>query len=217
MYEASRVSHHLITHMLVILFKQVSTRALDPLEAPLEAWWAKHQGIAGGAIKITSMLISASGLPGAGALSAVMDKVVIAAAGATENRESCKRLAFLVRTCDIALSDAGSKSSLCASGHAEELLASLKGAMEEAAQVAEEFGQKGGMVMRLVKYSGDADAFKQVHNRLGDCMKVRMPTVPLHPWAFFLKCLFFGRGSPSTCPPLCGRKCRPSSTSCWRR
>ena len=172
MYEASRVSHHLITHMLVILFTQVSTRALDPIEAQLEAWWAEYQGIAGGAIKITSMLISASGLPGAGALSAAMDKVVIAAAGATENRESCKRLAFLVCTCDIALSDAGSKNGLCASGHAEELLASLKEAMEEAAAVAKEFGQKRGMVMRLVKYSSDADAFKQVHNRLGDCMKV---------------------------------------------
>ena len=172
MYEESRVSHHLITHMLVILFTQVSTRALDPIEAQLEAWWAEYQGIAGGAIKITSMLISASGLPGAGALSAAMDKVVIAAAGATENRESCKRLAFLVCTCDIALSDAGSKNSLCASGHAEELLASLKEAMEEAAAVAEEFGQKRGMVMRLVKYSGDADAFKQVHQRLDDCMKV---------------------------------------------
>ena len=198
---------------VIILLPQASIRELDPLEAPLEAWWSKYQGIAGGAIKITSMLVSASGLPGA----AVMDKVVMAAAGATENRESCKRLAFLVRTCDIALSDAGSKDSLLVSGHAEELLAFLEKAMEEAAQVAEEFGQKGGMVMRLVKYSGDADAFKQVHNRLGDCMKVRMPTVPLHPWAFFLKCLFFGRGSPSTCPPLCGRKCRPSSTSCWRR
>ena len=153
---------------VIILLPQASIRELDPLEAPLEAWWSKYQGIAGGAIKITSMLVSASGLPGA----AVMDKVVMAAAGATENRESCKRLAFLVRTCDIALSDAGSKDRLLLSGHAEGLLASLKQAMEEVAEVAEEFGQRRGMVMRLVRYSGDADAFKQIHQRLDNCMKV---------------------------------------------
>ena len=156
--------------VIILLMPQASIR--DPREASLEVWWSRYQGIAVGAINITSMLISASGLPGAVALSAVMNKVVTAAAGATENRESCKRLAFLVRTCDIALSDAGSKDRLLLSGHAEGLLASLKQAMEEVAEVAEEFGQRRGMVMRLVRYSGDADAFKQIHQRLDNCMKV---------------------------------------------
>ena len=156
--------------VIILLMPQASIR--DPREASLEVWWSRYQGIAVGAINITSMLISASGLPGAVALSAVMNKVVTAAAGATENRESCKRLAFLVRTCDIALSDAGSKDRLLLSGHAEGLLASLKQAMEEVAEVAEEFGQRRGMVMRLVRYSGDADAFKQIHQRLDHCMKV---------------------------------------------
>ena len=172
MYGAYHHQHALCILLILAVF-QASTRAKDPTEAPLEAWWAKNKGIASGAIKVTAMLISASGMPGAGALSAVMAKVVEAAAGATENRESCKRLAFLVRTCDIALADAGTKENLLQSGQAEELLEALKQAMEEAAEVAEEFGQKRGMVMRLVKYSGDADAFKQIHQRLDDCMKVR--------------------------------------------
>ena len=164
--------HHGPCMLIIRYVLQASTRAKDPIEAPLEAWWAKHQRIASGAIKVTSMLIAASGMPGAGALSAVMAKVVEAAAGATENRESCKRLAFLVRTCDVALADAGTEENLRQSGQAERLLEALKHAMEEAAAVAEEFGQKSGMVMRLVRYSGDADAFKQIHQRLDHCMKV---------------------------------------------
>ena len=163
-------------------------RALDPLEDPLEAWRAKHQGIAEG-IKSTSMLISASGLPGAGALSAVMEKVVMAAAGATKNQESCKRLAFLVRSCDIAMSHAGSK--LCASGHAKNLMASLEEAIEEAARVVEMFGQKRGMVMRFIMQNNEADAFKKVHQRLDDCMKVRMPGVLPLKHTFFTNFLCF--------------------------
>ena len=164
--------HHGPCMLIILTVLQASTRAKDPIETPLEAWWAEHQGLASGAIKVASMFINASGMPGAGALAAVMAKVVEAAAGATENRESCKRLAILVRTCDIALADAGTKANLLQSGQAEELLEALKQAMEEAAAVAEEFGQKRGMVMRLVKYNGDADAFKQIHHRLDDCMKV---------------------------------------------
>ena len=172
MYGAHHHQHAPCILIILTVF-QTSTRAKDPNEAPLEAWWAEVQGIASGAIKVTAMLIHASGLPGAGVMSAVMVKVVEAAAGATENRGSCKRLAFLVRTCDIALADAGTEEKLLLSGQAEELLEELKQALEEAAEVAEEFGQKRGMVMRLVKYSGDADAFKQIHQRLDDCMKVR--------------------------------------------
>ena len=161
-----------------MLVKPFTPQALEPIRTPLETWWAKNQPIAGGAIKFASMLVSASGLPGAGVLFAVMDKVLEAAAGATENMESCKRLALLVHTCGIALSDSESKKKLLMSGHAEKLLASLKEAMEDAAQVAREFGQKSGMTKRLLKYSIDADAFKEVQQRLCDRMTVRMPSVP---------------------------------------
>ena len=75
-------------------------QALDPIETPAEKWWAKNQPTAGGAVKFASMLVSASGLPGAGVISAVMDKVLEAAAVAKDNLDCCKRLVWLVTRSD---------------------------------------------------------------------------------------------------------------------
>ena len=166
------ITHTHGLHVRILTVLQASTRAKDPTESGLEAWWAERQGLVSGAIKVASWLLKHSNMPGASALAAVMDKVVEAAAGATENREECKRLAFLVRTCDTALADAGTQDKLLPSGKAEELLKALEEVLEEAVVIVEVFGQKHGMTTRLVQYSGDADAFTKIHRRLDDCMKV---------------------------------------------
>ena len=206
---------HTISYTYMLAF---TPQALDPIETPAEKWWAKNQPIAGGAVKFASMLVSASGLPGAGVISAVMDKVLEAAAVATDNLECCKRLVWLVNTCGIALSDSESKENLLRSTNADRLLTSLKEAIEDAAKVVKEFGQKSGMTKRLLKYSIDADAFKEVQQRLGDRMTVRMPSVlPLKHKTFHEAFILFCRVCPSTCLPQCRSKYRTSSTSCWRR
>ena len=117
-----------------------------------------------------------------------------------------------------ALSDSESKEKLLGSSNAEGLLKLLKEAIEHAAEVIEEFRQKSGMAKRLLKYSIDADAFKEAQQSLGDRMTVRMPSVlPLTHKTFHEAFILFCRVWPSTCLPECRSKYRPSSTSCWRR
>eukprot|EP00798_Chlamydomonas_sp_ICE-L_P032772 gene32772-33835_t len=140
-----------------------------PLVSKAEAFLGSNKKVCLGAAKFASIVIGATGFPGAGLVSSVMDKVVELVATATDNVELCKRLVKKVWVCDNALGR-NVPPKVLKLVQFEDLLNNLKTALDRTCAFVEDYGHNSSAVGRTVRANPIKEELDECCTILSDAM-----------------------------------------------